>query len=264
MKRTQRTWAALSVAAVAGLSIVSGTVVARGFGAGPGHRSTQAQTAATPGPAGSPMMGKGMMGNGGMGNEGMSGGTRGGGTSQTASGSMMGGDMGKIMGTALANAPGDRVSASDVTALGSTAPNGATVDQAGNRITFKTQDVHLTVLASPADGPDMTFRIAGLADPTIVVPKGATVTVQFIDADSDTSHGWLLTSAQPPFSYMAMMEAPAAISGSFATPLGDPTTAGMHSETISFTASTPGQYTYLCPVAAHAQQGMHGTFIVSS
>lgn len=182
-----------------------------------------------------------------------------------ATGSMMAGNaMGQMMGAAMANAPGGRVSAADAGKLGNATPSGATVDQAINTISFQTTNVRLTVLASPSDGPDMTFRIAGLTDPTITVPQGATVTVQLIDADSDTSHGWLLTQAQPPFPSMAMMQAPIAFPGSFAMPLGEPTAAGMHSETISFTAATAGHYTYLCPVAGHAQQGMYGAFSVTS
>ena len=46
--------------------------------------------------------------------------------------------------------------------------------------------------------------------------------------------------------------------------LGNPTAAGMHTATLTFTATTPGTYHYLCPVPGHAQQGMTGTFTVSS
>ena len=46
--------------------------------------------------------------------------------------------------------------------------------------------------------------------------------------------------------------------------LGDPTAAGMHTATLTFTATTPGTYHYLCPVPGHAQQGMTGTFAVSN
>jgi nitrite reductase (NO-forming) len=37
----------------------------------------------------------------------------------------------------------------------------------------------------------------------------------------------------------------------------------MHAGTLTFTATTPGTYQYLCPVPGHAQQGMTGTFNVS-
>ena len=127
-----------------------------------------------------------------------------------------------------------------------------------------TETVRLAILGSPSTGRDMTFQVAGLADPTIVVPVGATVTVRFINADHDEAHGWLLTPARPSFPYMAMMGSPVAFPGAFARPLGDPNASGRPEETITFRATVPGQYTYLCPVPGPAQQGMYGTFEVGS
>ena len=178
---------------------------------------------------------------------------------------MMGGGngMGQAMGSALAGRVGQPISQAEAAALGAASPAGATVDQAAKRITFQTSDVQLAVLASPPDGPDMTFRIAGLVNPTIVVPAGARVTVQLINADPDMSHNWAVTSAQAPFSGMPMMVTGPAFAGAFAPPLGDPTSAGLPSETFSFTASTAGTYTYLCQVPGHAAQGMYGTFQVT-
>jgi nitrite reductase (NO-forming) len=46
--------------------------------------------------------------------------------------------------------------------------------------------------------------------------------------------------------------------------LGNPTSAGMHAAILSFTVGPPGTYRYLCPVPGHAQEGMTGTFIVST
>ncbi len=54
-----------------------------------------------------------------------------------------------------------------------------------------------------------------------------------------------------------------AFTGSAVWFLGNPISAGMHAATLSFTASTPGTYRYLCPVPGHAQEGMTGTFIIS-
>jgi nitrite reductase (NO-forming) len=36
----------------------------------------------------------------------------------------------------------------------------------------------------------------------------------------------------------------------------------MHAGTLTFTATTPGTYHYLCPVPGHAQKGMAGTLAV--
>ena len=179
-------------------------------------------------------------------------------------GSMMAGntDPGKVMGKLFADAPGPRISPADAAMLGSQMPSGAAIDRAGNRLTFAGKTVHYTAIASPTGGPDETFRVAGLVNPTIVVRKGARVTVDVINADPDTSHGLVVTSAPAPFSSMPMMSAPPAFVGAAVWFLGNPTSAGMHEATLSFTASGSGTYSYLCAVPGHAQKGMVGKFVV--
>jgi len=65
---------------------------------------------------------------------------------------------------------------------------------------------------------------------------------------------------------MPMMTSQPAFTGSALWFLGNPTNAGMHTATLTFTATTPGTYHYLCPVPVpgHAQEGMTGTFTVSN
>jgi rusticyanin len=171
-------------------------------------------------------------------------------------------DPGTIMGSLFAAAPGPRVSAAQATALGSQVPAGAQVSTAGNTITFTSTTVRLTILASPLGGPDETFRAAGLVNPRIVVPAGARVSIQLINADPDTAHGLVITASDASTSWMPMMTARPAFTGSALWFLGNPTFAGMHEGTLAFTASTPGTYHYLCPVPGHAQKGMSGTFTV--
>jgi rusticyanin len=184
---------------------------------------------------------------------------------QALPGFMMGtsGDPGQVMGSLFANAPGPRVSTAQAAEAGSQVPAGATLDRAANTITFTGTSVRLTVLASPAGGPDETFRIAGLTDPAITVPAGAQVSIQVINADPDTAHGLVITAGGTTTSSMPMMTARPAFPGSAVWFLGNPTTAGMHAATLDFTASTAGSYRYLCPVPGHAQKGMTGTFTVS-
>ena len=180
-----------------------------------------------------------------------------------ASGMMGGGtDPGKVMGTLFAGAPGTRVSAAQAAALGSQAPAGAQVNKAANTITFTTTMVRLAIVASPSGGPDETFRVAGLVNPQIIVPAGARVTIELVNADPDTAHGLVVTASTATASWMPMMTARPAFAGSALWFLGNPTSAGMHEGTIAFTAATPGTYRYLCPVPGHAQKGMSGTFIV--
>ena len=73
------------------------------------------------------------------------------------------------------------------------APTEGTVDRAVNRITFTNHTVHLVVLASPLM-PAENFRIAGMVNPAIVVPAGATVSIELVNADDDMAHGLAVTA----------------------------------------------------------------------
>jgi len=180
--------------------------------------------------------------------------------------SMMGAatDPGKIMGQLWATAPGPRVSAAQAIRLGNQIPDGASINRARNAVTFATASIHLVAVASPAGGPDETFRIAGLTNPTLIVPTGSQVSIEVINADPDTAHGLVITASQATISWMPMMTARPAFTGSAMWFLGNPSAAGMHAGTLTFAATTPGTYRYLCPVPGHAQDGMTGTFTVGS
>ncbi len=179
--------------------------------------------------------------------------------------SMMGGsdgsDPGTVMGSLFANAPGPRVSAAEARRLGTQVPAGASVNRADRIITFTTATVNLAVLASPSM-PAESFRIAGLTDPTISVPAGAHVTIELVNADSDMAHGLVIMPAGAAGSAMPMMTAAPSFPWAALWFLGNPTAAGMHAGTLSFTAASPGSYQYLCPVPGHAREGMAGTFTV--
>ena len=172
-------------------------------------------------------------------------------------------DPGAVMGALFANAPGPRVSPAQAARLGGQVPAGAVASRARHTITFSDPAARFTVLASPPGGRDETFRIAGLTNPAIVVPAGTRVSIDVINADPDTAHGLVVTARGAPSSWMPMMTARPAFTGAALWFLGNPTSAGMHAGTVTFTASTPGTYRYLCPVPGHAQKGMTGTFIVS-
>jgi rusticyanin len=179
---------------------------------------------------------------------------------------MMGGttDPGQLMGKLWAGAPGPRVGAAQAIRLGSQIPAGASINRAANTVTFAAASVHLVAVASPAGGPDETFRIAGLVNPAITVPAGAKVSIEVINADPDTAHGLVITASRDVSSWMPMMTARPAFTGSALWFLGDPAAAGMHTGTLIFTAATPGSYRYLCPVPGHVQKGMTGVFVVTA
>jgi hypothetical protein len=156
--------------------------------------------------------------------------------------SMMGtsNDAGKVMGRLFADAPGTRVSATEATQIGNAVPTGATVDHARDRITFSGATDHLVVLASPAGSPDETFRIARMVNPTITVKSGARVSIELVNADSDAAHGFVITADGWATSRRPMMNAVPAFDGSALWFLGNPTAAGVHTGTLTFTATKSG------------------------
>jgi rusticyanin len=163
-------------------------------------------------------------------------------------------------GTGLAGKAPQDVPVSQVTALSEQVPANASIDTRADSITFDTTTVSFTVVAIAPGKPDMTFTIAGLTDPAIIVPQGARVTVRFINNDTDEAHGWLITGSQPPFTFG--QPATPAITGAFTGIVGDPTAAGDGANTITFAASGTGTYQYICPMPGHAQMGMHGSLTI--
>jgi plastocyanin len=171
-------------------------------------------------------------------------------------------DAGAVMGRLFADAPGDRVSASAAAQLGNARPADAIVDAKDHRITFSGKMVHLTALANPAGGPNDTFRIAGLVDPTIAVRAGSRVSIEVVNADTDAANGLAVVAEGSAAASMPMQTAAPSFGGSALWFLGNPTFAGMHAGTLAFTAGRAGSYQYLCPVPGHAKGGMVGAFVV--
>jgi rusticyanin len=169
--------------------------------------------------------------------------------------------IGKQAGTRLAGNAPTNLGADQVRTLGDQAPAGASADACANQITFTGVAVSFVVEAVPSDNPDMTFRIAGLVNPAVVVQQGADITVEFINADTDQAHGWLVTAGQPPFAFHP--DTRPAIPGAQASVIGDPVGGRQGARTIAFNAGAAGQYQYLCPIPGHAEMGMHAGFIVA-
>jgi len=178
-------------------------------------------------------------------------------------GAMMGDstDPGEVMGSLFANAPGARVSAASAGGLAMKVPSGATVERSSNTILFAGRTVGFAVVSSPA-GADDRFEVAGLIDPTIVIPVGTLVTIEMLNGDAASAHGLVIADAGASGSSVPMMSSQAAFTNSAIWFLGDPTSAGLHAATMTFTARAVGTYQYLCPVPTHAQKGMSGILIV--
>jgi rusticyanin len=186
----------------------------------------------------------GMMGNGGG--------------AMGAAGGMMGGGSDIARG-----APGGLVPASRMQTLAAQAARSAT--RSGQTLSYHTKQVTLVALGAPGNRPGMYWQIDGIDGPhgpTVSVPAGATVTVDFADGDPGHPHGFELTTAAPPYNRMAMMEGNIAVTGGFIMPVPPPKGNLWYAATISFKAPSPGTYHIICPVPGHAQQGMWATFVV--
>jgi rusticyanin len=208
----------------------------------------------------SPSAGSGSMGNmGNMGNA-ASPDPAGAGASAGFSSAALANRIAKQAGTRLAGRAPQTVSIARAKALSEQVPAGASIDRSTRTITFSGSSAAFTVVAVPSFGPDMTFGIAGMTNPAIVIAKGARVTVQFVNADPDEAHGWIVTTHEPPFTFGQTVVP--AITGAYAGVLGDPTAGGDGAETITFQAGPAGTYQYVCPMPGHAQMGMHGSLIV--
>lgn len=184
---------------------------------------------------------------------------------------MMGGSTG-TMGYVGSGASGMMASASGsvwtpahVAALVRQSEQGVTIDRVTNTITYHGTHDLLVPLAAPAalHLKGMQWEIDGLINPTVVVPHGAQMTVDLVNADQGYMHGFEVTKAAPPFQEMAMMQGSPAFSGSFVMPILPETRQGQYHRSTQFTAAAAGTYHYICPVPGHAAQGMAGRFVVA-
>lgn len=167
-------------------------------------------------------------------------------------------------GAAIANgASGGLVPASRMEALAATAARGAT--RSGTTLTYNSRQVRLVALGAPGDRPGMYWQIDGIDGPngpTVNVPAGATITVDFADGDPGHPHGFEITTAAPPYNRMAMMDGRVAAPGAFIMPVPPPKGSEWSAATVTFQAPPPGTYHIICPVPGHAEQGMWAIFIV--
>ena len=97
---------------------------------------------------------------------------------------------------------------------------------------------------------------------SITVPQGATVTINFSNADPAQPHSLGINQAMD--AYPAMFENPSPVFIGAISP--DPTvgTAPGATATITFTADTAGEYAMVCYVPGHAVAGMVIPFVVST
>lgn len=114
-------------------------------------------------------------------------------------------------------------------------------------LTFRQKTVRLVVRSGPSNDM-LSYRIAGLRNPTLVVPAGATLQALFLNTDDDMTHN-LRFGAQH-----------AASAPSVGTPgLAHKTKATFHAADVTLRVPPKsGTYYYFCTVPGHAQGGMWG------
>jgi rusticyanin len=132
----------------------------------------------------------------------------------------------------------------------------------GSMFSYSTQHVNLVAIAAPGSQPGMFWQLDGVNNATITVPAGATLNVEFANGDPGHRHGFELTTAAPPYSFMAMMDGHIAAHGAFIMPVRPPDGNSWYVATATFHAPAPGTYHIICPVPGHAQQGMWAKLVV--
>lgn len=138
---------------------------------------------------------------------------------------------------------------------------GATVDKKNNTITFSGKDITIVMLGGP-ETADGKFVVGGLINPTIQVPKDATISLEMINEDEEMLHGVEITNANPPYFYMTMMQGGIYNANSVVSPLPPASNDNYPSAVTTFTADGNGTFYYICQYPGHAAKGMYGKFIV--
>ncbi len=117
--------------------------------------------------------------------------------------------------------------------------------------------MRLVVQTGPSNDM-MSYRIAGLKNPKLTVPKGATLHILFVNSDDDMLHCVRFTTKQAPFE--AKPNPKDSVGGANLPPVK-----GGKYSTEDFVVKVPSQagtYSYICIVSGHAAAGMYGVLVV--
>jgi rusticyanin len=150
------------------------------------------------------------------------------------------------------------LTAAAITAAQRTETHGQ-VSSSKKTLAFHQKVVRLVAVTGP-DNDMLSYRIDGLRNPTLIVPKRATLRVLFVNTDDDMAHNIRFGMIEK--SYPNVMNAYLKNSVG-APPLPHKTRTTFTGQELTLHApATPGTYAYLCTVRGHAQGGMVGTVIV--
>ncbi|MCL5068749.1 MAG: plastocyanin/azurin family copper-binding protein [Thaumarchaeota archaeon] len=183
---------------------------------------------------------------------------------------------------------GESVSIQQATQSVSSPPSYAQINKGNDTIAFHSQSINILALAimpegavnltgtrPPSYSTDDVFVIYGLINPTLVIPKGATVQFTIVNLDNDMYHNLVVSSISPPYLYMAMqvmMYANASGSSGYYPfmsmmgflPPADYNQGSAHEYSYALTLNQSGSFWYLCTYPGHAQSGMYGQILVNA
>ena len=141
----------------------------------------------------------------------------------------------------------------------------AKVSKATNIITYSGDSVKIVAFGGAMDnngsGPKEKFVIGNLVNPTIHIQKGAQVTLELVNQDTDMPHGMEISTAQPPYGFMTMMQG-GIYPGAFIQPIPSAHHGEFLEATTTFKANEQGTFYYLCEYPGHASEGMYGKIII--
>jgi rusticyanin len=106
------------------------------------------------------------------------------------------------------------------------------------------------------------FAIYGLYNPTLIIPRGATLNITFINMDTGDHHNFVLTTFAPPFPEYIMQNMQSGGEMVAMTPLLNPAHGSIaHEFSYTVTLQVPSSVThmwYMCMFPIHAMAGMWG------
>jgi len=128
-----------------------------------------------------------------------------------------------------------------------------------NTLTFQGKSIRLVATTGP-ENDMLSYRIGGRRNPTLVVSRGATIKLLFVNTDDDMAHNIRFGPALKAY--------PNVMAAYLKASVGTPELAHRSGTTYSgaeltlHLPATPGAYVYLCTVRGHAQGGMVGKLVI--
>ena len=154
---------------------------------------------------------------------------------------------------------------------------GANVSRSADSITFTSLNVSLVAFAVPSENatgltgmqpPSYSqgdvFIVDGLVNPTLRVPRGASLHVTVVNLDANAYHDLDVSTLSPPYSYMTMQGMMWGGPFLYMMPVLSPANyAGGWAFLYSYTVTVPNVASlwYLCTYPGHAQSGMYGEIV---